>query len=105
MLHFLGTDAPALTVHDSFIVHHGYAKSVEIEEAMCRAFNEALGESIKASEEIIDWQYCKIQSDTDEIKLISFEQILQVDNDVLQWGQRNTECYKQSSTKIENLGY
>ena len=31
-------NAPALPVHDSFIVHHGYAEIGEVEETMRRAF-------------------------------------------------------------------
>ena len=76
MLHFAGMDAPALPVHDSFIVHHGYAEAGEAEEAMRRAFHETFGESIKVSQEIIDWHYRKTQSDTVEIKPL-FDQILQ----------------------------
>ena len=29
MLHFASIDAPALPVHDSFIMHHGYAAELE----------------------------------------------------------------------------
>ena len=36
MLQFAKIDAPALPVHDSFIMHHGYGG--ELEEAMRRAF-------------------------------------------------------------------
>ena len=97
MLHFVGMDAPAPPVHDSFIVHHGYAESGEMEEAMRRAFHETFGESIKVSEEIIDWQYRKTQSDTDEIKPLSMNQILQADDDVSQWKQRHTEWHKKQS--------
>ena len=97
MLHFAEMDAPALPVHDSFIIHHGYAESGEMEEAMRRAFHETFGESIVVSEEIIDWQYRKTQSDADEIKPLSMNQILQADDDVSQWKQRHTEWYKKQS--------
>ena len=60
-------------------------------------YHETFGESIKVSEEIIDWQYRKIQSDTDEIKPLSFEQILQADDDVSQWRSRHDEWYKKCS--------
>ena len=55
------------------------------------------GESIKVSEEIIDWQYRKTQSDTDEIKPLNMNQILQADDDVSQWKQRHTEWHKKQS--------
>jgi hypothetical protein len=44
MLHFAGMDAPALPVHDSFILHHAYAESGEVEEAMRKAFYEEVVE-------------------------------------------------------------
>ena len=97
MLHFAGKDAPALPIHDSFIIHHGYAESGEMEEAMRRAFHETFGESIKVSQEMIDWQYRKTQSDSDEIKPLSFKQILQADDDVSQWRHRHSEWYKKHS--------
>ena len=79
------------------IIHHGYAESGEMEEAMRRAFHDTFDESIKVSEEIIDWQYRKPQSDTDEIKPLSMNQILQADYDVSQWRSRHSEWYKRCS--------
>ena len=38
MPHFAAMDAPALPVHDSFIMHHGFSYEGELEEAMRRAF-------------------------------------------------------------------
>jgi len=96
MLHFAEIDAPALLVHDSFIVYHGHAESGEMEEAMRKAFHETFGESIKVSEEIIDWQYRNTQSDTDEIKSLSFEQMLKAD-DVSQCRHRHSEWYEKRS--------
>ena len=97
MLHFAKIDAPALPVHDSFIIHHGYAESGEMEEAMRRAFHETFGESIKVSEEIIYWQYRKTQSDTDEFTPLSINQIIKDDDDVSQWRYRHSEWYKRLS--------
>jgi hypothetical protein len=97
MLHFAKIDAAALPVHDSFIIHHGYAESGEMEEAMRRAFHETFGENIKVSEEIIDWQYRKTQSDNAEIKPLSMNQILKADDDVSQWRHRHSEWYKKRS--------
>jgi hypothetical protein len=65
-----------------------------MEEAMRRAFHEAFGESIKISEEIIDWQYRKNQTDTDEITPLSMNQISKADDDVSQWRNRHSEWYK-----------
>ena len=44
MVHFAAIDAPALPVHDSFIMHHGYGG--ELEEAMRRAFYDRFGGDI-----------------------------------------------------------
>jgi len=46
MLHFTAMDAPALPVHDSFIMHHGYGG--ELEESMRRSFHERFGSDIPA---------------------------------------------------------
>ena len=52
MLQFAKTDAPALPVHDSFIMHHGYGG--ELEEAMRRAYYERFNEDIRVRKEIIN---------------------------------------------------
>lgn len=44
MLHFVGMDAPALPVHDSFIMHHGYAS--ELEKQMRKAFHNLYGKEV-----------------------------------------------------------
>jgi len=65
MLHFAGMDAPALPIHDSFILHHAYGESGEVEEAMRRAFYEEVGNHIsKIDEEILTWDYRKAKDDT-----------------------------------------
>ena len=38
MLYFAEMDTPALAVHDSFILHHGYCESGEGEEVMRESF-------------------------------------------------------------------
>ena len=52
MLQFTKIDAPALPVHDSFIMHHGYGG--ELEEAMRRAYYERFNEDIRVRKEIIN---------------------------------------------------
>lgn len=94
MLHFAAMDAPALPVHDSFILHHGYGETGEVEEAMRRAFHEAFGESIKVKEEIIDWQYRKDSTDNQEPQKIDIDTILKADDDVSQWRERHNIWYK-----------
>lgn len=53
MLHFAAIDAPALPVHDSFIMHHGFGG--ELEEAMRRAFYDRFGGDIPTSDEMLSW--------------------------------------------------
>ena len=52
MLHFQGINAPALLVHDSFIMHHGYGG--ELEEAMRRGFHERFGSDIPRNGEMLE---------------------------------------------------
>ena len=51
MLHFQKMDAPALPVHDSFIMHHRYGG--ELEEAMRKGFHERFKSDIPVKSEII----------------------------------------------------
>ena len=93
MLHFAEMDAPALPVHDSFILHHGYCESGEVEEAMRRAFYERFQSDIPINEELIDWTYRKQESDDDDLPAIDIDTILKADDDVSQWRQRHQEWY------------
>ena len=96
MLHFAGMDAPALPVHDSFILHHAYGESGEVEEAMRRAFYEEVGNHIsKIDEEILTWDYRKAKDDTLEVKTLDFDAILSADDDVSQWRGRHSLWYAQ----------
>ena len=53
MLHFAKMDAPALPIHDSFIMHHGYGFLGELEEAMRRTFYDRFRQNIKVKHEIV----------------------------------------------------
>lgn len=89
MLQFTEMDAPALPVHDSFIVHHGYAWTGEIEEIMRRAYYEEVGEQIsKVETEILSWSYRK-ETQTEETGELDIETILVSDNDVSGWANRH----------------
>ena len=50
MLQFARMDYPALPIHDSFIMHHGFAKYGELEEAMRRAYHDRFHSNIKLKE-------------------------------------------------------
>jgi len=96
MLHFAGMDAPALPVHDSFILHHAYGESGEVEEAMRKAFYEEVGEHIsKIDKEILTWTYRKNEDDTDEPKTLELDAILSGDDDVSHWRERHHVWYAQ----------
>ena len=49
MLHFTKEDAPALPIHDSFVMHHGYAS--ELQESMQRTFYDRFKRHIIANRE------------------------------------------------------
>ena len=96
MLYFAGIDAPALPVHDSFILHHAYGESGEVEEAMRRAFYEEVGEHIsKIDEEILTWTYRKDEDDTAEAKTLDVAAIVSADDGVSQWRERHRLWYAQ----------
>jgi hypothetical protein len=96
MLHFAGMDAPALPVHDSFILHHAYGESGEVEEAMRRAFYDEMREPIsKIDKEILTWTYRKDEGDTDKPKTLELDTILSADDDVSQWRERHQLWYAQ----------
>lgn len=95
MLRFVSMDAPALPVHDSFIVHHAYAESGEIEEIMRRAFYDEMGEHIsKVDTEILSWKYRK-DGESDSIEPTpTVDQILMSDDDMSQWRKRHQLWYE-----------
>jgi hypothetical protein len=94
MLHFAGIDAPALPVHDSFILHHAYGESGEVEEAMRRAFYEEVGEHIsKIDKEILTWTYRKDEDDTGKSTALDVDTILSADDDVSHWRAKHQLWY------------
>ena len=96
MLYFTEMNAPALPVHDSFILHHGYGESGEVEEAMRRAFYEEVGAHIsKIDEEILTWTYRKDTDESNEPKAIDMDTIIAGDDDVSQWRERQHLWYAQ----------
>ena len=87
MLNFADMDTPTLPVHDSFICHHGYAETGEIEEVMRKAFFEEMGEHIsKVDTEILSWSYYK-EDNTPESP--SIDQVLSSLDEYSQWEARH----------------
>ena len=100
MLHFAEMDAPALPVHDSFILHHGYGESGEVEEVMRRAFYEEVGAHIsKIDKEILTWTYRKDTDDSNEPKAIDIDTIIAADNDFSQWRGRHSVWFASQKAK------
>ena len=87
MLNFAEMDAPTLPVHDSFICHHGYAETGEIEEIMRKAFFEEMNEHIsKVDTEILSWSYYKEDSTPNGP---SVDQVLSALDESSLWEQRH----------------
>ena len=88
MLHFTKEDAQALPIHDSFIMHYGYAG--ELEEAMRRTFYDKFGKYIGVKTEIIEEIKSKdIDPNNIEWDDISIETILEGDKEYSQWQDRD----------------
>jgi hypothetical protein len=89
MLHFAAMDAPALPIHDSFIMHHGFGG--ELEEAMRREFHKRLGGDIPTSEEMLKWT----PADDSPPKTVSVDEIFHADKEYSKWQARNDAWFAQ----------
>ena len=89
MLHFAAMDAPALPVHDSFIMHHGYGG--ELEEAMRRTFYDRFGGDIPTSNEMLE------ETKADDSLPVSngLEEVLELQKEYSQWQARNDAWFAQ----------
>ena len=90
MLDFVKEDTPALPVHDSFIMHHGYAG--KLEESMRRTFYDRFGQDIKVKAEMIEEVKPKNDYPIGHPKFwqdISIEALLEGDNEYSQWQDRD----------------
>ena len=83
MLHFASMDTPALPVHDSFIMHHGYGG--ELEEAMRRAFYERFGGDIPTSKEMLE----EYKADDSPPTSIGLDEVLELEKEYSKWQARN----------------
>ena len=89
MLHFSRFDAPALPIHDSFIVHHGYG--AELEEQMRKAFSHRFGVSIADPDMII--REMEPASNSDEFGDISIDSILAGPDGYEKYTQRERDWF------------
>ena len=96
MLHFSRMDYPALPVHDSFIMHHAFGSSGELEEAMRRAYYNRNGKDIGVSNEIIMYQTDnKNNNKSDE----TFDDILNPEPEYSRWSNRD-DLWKKEKNSI-----
>ena len=89
MLHFAAMDAPALPVHDSFIMHHGYGG--ELEEAMRRTFYDRFGGDIPTSNEMLE----ETKADDSPPVWIGLDEVLELQKEYSQWQARNDAWFAQ----------
>ena len=89
MLQFIKSDdAPALPVHDSFIMHHAFGEELgELEEAMRRAFHDYFKRDIKVSEDI--GVMLPSSFDDKEFEDLTVEEIANGPPEYSQWNERN----------------
>ncbi len=89
MLQFAKMDAPALPIHDSFIMHHGFSTYGELEEAMRRAFYERFNKDIGVSKDLVVQQESNIPIDKDGFVSLKIDDILNAENKYSQWRDRD----------------
>jgi len=89
MLHFAKMDTPALPIHDSFIMHHGFSTYGELEEAMRRAFYERFNKDIGVSRDLVVQQKSNMPIDKDGFVSLEIDDILNAENDYSQWRDRD----------------
>ena len=96
MLQFVHSDAPALPIHDSFVMHHGYGDKGGLEEAMRRAYFERFNSSLSEKRDLVE----KVTHDEmrfdDENKpinnvdgTINVYDIINADSEYSQWRDRD----------------
>ncbi len=89
MLHFAKMDAPALPVHDSFIMHHSFGSYGELEEAMRRAYYERFNTDIKVKKEMVVEQKSNIPINEDGSISLKVDDILNAENEYSFWRDRD----------------
>ena len=90
MLRFAKDDAPALPIHDSFIMHHGYAS--ELEKTMRRTFYDRFKKHIQVKANMIEEVKPKNDYPIGHPKFwddISIEAILEGDKEYSEWQDRD----------------
>ena len=96
MLQFAHSDAPALPIHDSFVMHHGYGEKGGLEEAMRRAYFERFNSSLSEKRDLVEKvTHNKIRIDEDKKPInndygtIKVDDIINADSEFSQWRDRD----------------
>ena len=96
MLQFAHSDAPALPIHDSFVMHHGYGEKGGLEEAMRRAYFERFNSSLSEKRDLVEPVKHKIIRFDDKKKAINngdgtieVDDIINADSEYSQWRDRD----------------
>ena len=92
MLQFAHSDAPALPIHDSFVMHHGYGEKGGLEEAMRRAYFERFNSSLSEKRDLVEKvTHDKIRLDDEKKPInnddgtIEVDDIINADSEYSQW--------------------
>lgn len=97
MMHFAALDAPALPVHDNFILHYSYAQTGEVEEALRRAFfDELYGHITKGDTEILSWSCRKDGEDVSAVKSLAAGITENVDDGLSLWRSRHNVWHERN---------
>ena len=91
MFQFAAIGAPALPIHNSFIMHHGYAS--ELEENTRRGFYERFGRDINVKHEMVE-EIVHNEGDDIEPKSLTFDEIIEGDKERTQWTERSDLWFK-----------
>ena len=103
MLQFTEMNAPALPIHDSFIMHHGYSSYGELEEAMRRAYHDRFKASFKDNRELIKEVIHEEKkeekpknNDPNNVQWdnIDFDHLLEKEKEYSKWNERNDDWIK-----------
>ena len=96
MLQFCQMDYPALPVHDSFIMHHAFGASGELEEAMRRAYYNRNGKDINVSNEIVIPQNTSIKANE------TFDEVLDPEPEYSQWKNRDVMWMSEKNSVLSS---
>ena len=109
MLRFIKSDdAPALPVHDSFIMHHAFGEELgELEEAMRRAYYDRFKSGFKDNKELVKEVIHESKAmekpninDNNNIEWdnIEFDHLIKKRQEYSKWNDRNDEWMIRSKT-------